>query len=80
MNLRLTRALPMAAALIAVAALFGACTATDPRLEDEPVPATAIPTAATALRSAPIGSAHVILTVRTAAVDRGPSIRHGLDT
>ena len=44
MNLRSIRALPMAAALIALAAVFAACTATDPRLEDEPQTSTTAPT------------------------------------
>jgi len=44
MNLRSIRALPIAGALIALAALFGACTATDPRLEDEIQTPTTAPT------------------------------------
>ena len=68
---------PTAAALLALTALLAACTATDPRLEDEgaatpTVAPTAAPTdaptpAPTAKPTpAPIGSAHVVLTIATA--------------
>ena len=58
------RAAPLAAVL-ALVAVLAACTATDPRLEDEPAPPTPAPTQAAATTSAPIGAAHVALTVAT---------------
>jgi hypothetical protein len=50
-------------ALVVFAAVMAACTATDPRLEDEPAPPTPTPAAVTT--PAPIGTAHVVLTVAT---------------
>jgi hypothetical protein len=55
------RAAPLTA-LVVLAGILAACTPTDPRLEDEPTPPTPAPTAVT---SAPIGTAHVALTVAT---------------
>ena len=59
---------PVAAALFAIAAMLSACTATDPRLEDEPAVSPPSPTATTAplATGTGIGSAHVILAVGTA--------------
>ena len=57
--------------LVALVAVVAACTATDPRLEDEGAPRTPPPTSApaatpTAISStAAIGSAHVVLNVAT---------------
>ena len=51
-------------ALVVLAGILGACTATDPRLEDEPAPPNPAPAALTT--PAPIGAAHVDLTVATA--------------
>jgi hypothetical protein len=56
------RAVPLTAVL-ALVAILAACTATDPRLEDEPAPPTPTPTALTT--PAPIGTAHVALAVAT---------------
>ena len=57
------RAAPLTAILVLVA-ILAACTATDPRLEDEPAPPTTAPTALTT--PTPISAAHVALTVATA--------------
>ena len=61
--------------LVALVAVLAACTATDPRLEDEAVPPTPAPTAAPAATptaaptaassTAATGSAHVVLNVAT---------------
>ena len=56
------RAAPLTA-VFALVAILAACTATDPRLEDEPTPPTPAPTALTT--QAPIGAAHVALAVAT---------------
>jgi hypothetical protein len=67
---RIRQAMPLTAVVV-LAGILAACTATDPRLEDEPVPptATAAPTAATtplaAVSPAPVGTARVTLTVAT---------------
>ena len=53
-------------ALILLVGLVAACSATDPRLEDEPQPATPAATATAAATTAPIGSAHVVLDTATA--------------
>ena len=54
-------------ALVLLVGLVAACTATDPRLEDEPQPATPAATTATATATTgPIGSAHVVLDTATA--------------
>ena len=58
----LRRAVSLTALVVVIGAL-AACTATDPRLEDEPAPPTSIPTAITT--SSPIGTTHVALTVTT---------------
>ena len=58
-------------ALVLLVALLAACTATDPRLADEPQPptpaatATAAATATSEATTAPIGSAHVVLDIAT---------------
>ena len=58
--------------LIVLVGVLAACTATDPRLEDEAAPPTPVPTAApaaptptSAATSVPSGAAHVALTVAT---------------
>jgi len=59
--------------LVVLVGVLAACTATDPRLEDEAAPPTPVPTAAPAAptptspaTSAPSGAAHVALNVATA--------------
>lgn len=65
-------------AILVLVAILAACTATDPRLEDEPTPAattaptptvaptgTSAPSSTAATSAAPIGTAHVALTVAT---------------
>ena len=58
------RAVPLTAVL-ALVTILAACTATDPRLEDEPAPPTPNATPTALATPAPIGSAHVALTVAT---------------
>ena len=53
-------------ALVLLVGLVAACSATDPRLEDEPQPATPAATTTAATTMAPIGSAHVVLDTATA--------------
>ena len=78
MNPRIHRSGPMAAALIALVAALAACTSYDPRTGDGPPPTqapthapTAAPTVAPTIAPtakpmpAPIGSAHVVLTIAT---------------
>jgi len=56
-------------ALVVLVGILAACTATDPRLEDEPGAATPAPTIAptptTPAAPTPVGSAHVVLDVAT---------------
>jgi len=60
------RAAPLAAVLVLVASM-AACTATDPRLEDEPAASTptAAPTTTAPVATGPAGAVHVTLTVAT---------------
>lgn len=51
--------------LVLLVGLLVACTATDPRLEDEPQPPTPAATATAAATTTPIGSAHVVLDIAT---------------